>query len=452
MSKKYANLKNGWMLRGWTNTPYALVNWTSGEICELTAKGFYVARSCDGKIDFNSIAFLPEHQAILNFFLKKGIAKECPGGSVNEQYQNYRKAENPLVRMIHWVITGRCNLKCRHCYVEAPSGRYGELPFEDIVSFIEKFEQANVYSVAITGGEPFIRKDFLKILECLSQKKINVSQVYSNGILITPAHLSFIHELGFAPLFHISFDGCGAHDRMRGLQGCEELTIQAINTLRKNGFRVAVNTMIDKTNIDRLPDTYSLLKELGITSWRIGPPNEIGNWKGSSTALSMLEQVKALSELTRCWLTDGKPFHIKMSGFYNSSQTKSASESEFVYTMEDYDCAACRERPSLQSDGYLLPCPMYVDSVLYLKMPNLLQNDLSKVLSESILRTVADQKKKDILTYNPECAQCNFLKKCGMGCRASATHNTMNPLSRDPVVCAILKGGYMSLFHELAGV
>ena len=56
MSETYARLKDGWMLRGWSNMPRTLVNWTNGEQRELKDLGFYVAESCDGQTDFESFA------------------------------------------------------------------------------------------------------------------------------------------------------------------------------------------------------------------------------------------------------------------------------------------------------------------------------------------------------------------------------------------------------------
>ena len=228
MSETYARLKDGWMLRGWSNMPRTLVNWTNGEQRELKDLGFYVAESCDGQTDFESFAFLPKHRGMLDLLIAQGIAERCREGSSIESWQQYRKAENPRLTGIHWSVTGKCNLDCRHCYMEAPAGRYGQLPFEAMAGLVAQFERANVLEVSLTGGEPFLRRDLMDLIRLLAQKKIRLSQIFSNGMLITDRHLEEIHRIGFRPGFQISLDGVGTHDRMRGLEGSEQGAIDAI--------------------------------------------------------------------------------------------------------------------------------------------------------------------------------------------------------------------------------
>ena len=216
MSERYAKLTRHWLLRGWMDAPMTVVNWVTGDVRQLTKKEFYVAESCDGKTDFESLAFLPEHHALLDALIKEGIAQTCQEGDSIESWQHHWKASNPRLTGIHWCVTGFCNLNCRHCYMESPSGRYGELAFEDMVRLIEQFERANVLQISLTGGEPFLRQDILDIVAMLAEKRIRLSQIYSNGLLITEDHLKAIKRTGFSPRFQISFDGVGAHDYMRG--------------------------------------------------------------------------------------------------------------------------------------------------------------------------------------------------------------------------------------------
>jgi len=212
MSGRYAKLKEDWMLRGWTDMPWAVVNWTNGDQRKLKKNAAYTAQACDGKTDFSSIACLPIYNALLGKMLEEGIAEECEPGDSIDPCQQYRKAENPRLVGLHWSVTGLCNLNCRHCYMEAPSGRYSELSFDESMRVIEQFERANVQEVSLTGGEPFLRKDLLEIIEVLAKKKIWLSRIYTNGLLVTEDALEGIKRVGFLPTFQISFDGVGAHD------------------------------------------------------------------------------------------------------------------------------------------------------------------------------------------------------------------------------------------------
>ncbi len=462
---RFAKLKKQWVLRGWSDVPMALVNWTTGEQRELRNRGFYVAGCCDGHTDFDSLSFLSEHLAVLDKLVEEGVAEACREGASIEPWQRYRKADNPHLTAIHWCLTGFCNLNCRHCYMEAASGRYGELPFKDMARLVDQFERANVVEVLLTGGEPFLRQDVQQIIQILAERKIRISEVYSNGLLITGAHLEAIRRTGFMPVFQISFDGVGSHDRMRGAEGIERHVVDAIRRVRAAGFPVVVSTSIDKLNIGRLADTYELMKRLDIESWVIAPPQESGNWKGSTTATSLHEEADACAQLLERWLEDGKPFNIQLAVFFRGARAREGSSmappdrqatakprETSNFTPDSYDCDACRQQPNLLPDGRLVPCPGYVDSPLYEQMPNLLREELSSAWSRSLLRKIADIKKKDLLTSNPECAACELFKECGLGCRASALRKTGDVMAKDPVFCDLWKNGYKQRFRELAGL
>jgi DNA-binding YbaB/EbfC family protein len=403
-----------------------VVNRTNDRWFELTQKGFYVAEACNGRTDFSSLAFLPEHQAILHQMIQEGVAEECREGDSIEPWQAYRKADNPLLRVIHWCVTGRCNLKCRHCYMQAPAGRYGELPHETMLSLVEQFEQSNVVQVTLTGGEPFLRGDLPGIMAALARRGIWVNDIYTNGVLLTEETLGTIRATGLAPRFQISFDGLGGHEYMRGTAGIQKGVIEAIRKVRAAGFTVIVASCIDRVNVGFLGDTYNLLRDLDVQAWRIGAPLAMGNWRAATTDLSLAEQAQAYTLLLERWLNDGRPFELVLGQFLRAARNAgpAAGEPEASYTPESYDCGSCRENPNLLPDGVLLPCPGYVDSTLQDRMPNVLTEGLSKAWTESLLRSLADVRKGDLLARNEECRRCELFGRCGAGCRASALRET----------------------------
>lgn len=452
MTGKFAKLTQNWGLRGWVDAQWAVVNWMTAKWFKLTQKEFYVAEACDGRTNFDSLLFLPEHLAILDGMVKRGIARACQEGDSIESWQKYRKADNPRLSEIHWCVTGLCNLNCLHCYMQSPSGRYGELPFDDMIRILEQFEQANVVQVSLTGGEPFIRSDLLDILAILAEKKIWVREIYTNGLLITEEILDQIKRIGLTPSFQISFDGVGGHEYMRGRKGIEKRVIQSIRRVRAAGFPVFIAGNVDKVNAGCLGETYDLLRALDIQAWRLGTPLSLGNWRGATTGLSLDEEADVYTPILEQWLKDGRPFELALGIFFRAPGKGFAveEEPEDWCTPESYDCGSCRVNPNLMPDGTLLPCTFYVDSLLQDRMPNILSQGLSKVWTDSILRRLADIKKSDLLAQNEECSRCNFFGKCGAGCRASALKETGNLMARDPVICMLWKGGYKQRFKELA--
>lgn len=443
------------MMRGWNDIPFAVVNWKTGELRPFNSEVAHVARACDGKTNFNSFMFLPDHIALLNTLIKQGVAEECTHEDPIEDYQRFRSADNPYLKGIHWAVTGACNLNCLHCYMEAPSRRHTDMSIEDIMRVIEQFERSNIQQVVITGGEPFAREDILDIIKTLTSKRIKVRQFYSNGLLITDAILKEITKLGLSPVFCLSFDGCDAHDRMRGTVDTEQKVLDAIIRIRSAGFQVVVTSCIDSESKGCLPETYQLMKRLDIQSWSVAPPFEAGNWRSSTTSLTTKEEVEIYTPLLQSWHKDGMPFRLQLGTFFNSIADyaeKHQSRFKTNYKPESYDCGVCRETPHLMSNGKLLPCHAFSGTSLQDSMPNLLKQDLTEVWTRSSLQTVVNTRKEDLFQDNEECSTCELFEHCGMGCRARALMGTGDIRSKDPSMCEIFKKGYKAeLLESLDG-
>ena len=95
-------------------------------------------------------------------------------------------------------ITDKCNLRCRHCYHfdtdQMPVSK--DLSDEAIVALANKLIDAPVYSLVITGGEPFLRPDvLLDIVRSAKEKGLFVS-VNTNLIHATPKLLSALRQFG----------------------------------------------------------------------------------------------------------------------------------------------------------------------------------------------------------------------------------------------------------------
>jgi radical SAM protein with 4Fe4S-binding SPASM domain len=457
MSGTFAKLCEGWYLRGWSDLPYAVSRWGYEETRALTPAGFYVLDSCDGKTDFNALAFLPVHLAMLSKLIEEGVAERCAEGDGIPPYQSYRKSDNPRLVGIDWCVTGRCNLKCRHCFMESPDGKYGQPSFDACARLIDQFERANVQRVALTGGEPFMRKDVLRIVKRLAEKKIWLDQIYSNGLLIAERHLEEIRATGMLPCLQISFDGVGCHDRMRGVAGVEAQTREAIRRIVSAGFPVVVATSIDRESVAALPGTYATMRELGVVSWRVSLPEPTGNWRRHGRDPTLEQVAAACLPLLELWLRDGKPFYLQLAGFFKGAPERCDGSvrplPRIAYALDDYDCRACRDTAYLLPNGTLLPCAGYVDTGVEPRMPNLLTDmDLSAAWQSAAVRRFANLRVKDVLAGNPECAVCPHLHECGLGCRASALSRTGDALRRDPYACALWRSGYRQRFASLAGL
>ncbi|QMU65868.1 MAG: GTP 3',8-cyclase MoaA [Flavobacteriaceae bacterium] len=93
------------------------------------------------------------------------------------------------ISYVRLAVTDRCNLRCQYCM---PSHGIEIAPRKDLLTFKEMYRivrvltELGVTKVRLTGGEPFVRKDFMGFLEILSfndlLKTINIT---TNGAMIS---------------------------------------------------------------------------------------------------------------------------------------------------------------------------------------------------------------------------------------------------------------------------
>ena len=117
-------------------------------------------------------------------------------------------------------------------YIDRPEQAAGEIKEELFYEFAQKNEKITNY--VLSGGEPFLRYEFLKnITEYLLRKKKGV-WIITNGIL-TDRILQFAEDLcrhneNFG--ISVSIDGIGhIHDTVRGLPGAYEMAVETVRSL-----------------------------------------------------------------------------------------------------------------------------------------------------------------------------------------------------------------------------
>ncbi len=448
---RYCILNEDWQLRGYRNQVAVAANWRTAEKHFLDEVELTAAKLCDGATDFTSPAIPSQLKRIAMQLVADGIAKECAQGSRLQNGQTFRQAKNTYIDGLLLSITNRCNFRCRHCFVEAPQGRYGELSNEALFSLLDQFAEANVPEVALTGGEPFIRPELPAFLRGLRDRRIDFSEIFTNASLIDDVILDAIEETGFHPYFKVSFDCKGSHDYMRGVPGAEEATLRGIRLLRKRGFSVTVITSIDRVVIRGLDSTLDLLADLGVDNWWMAPPMEVGEWRGTDTNVDIDELLPALKGVLKRWYDMGRPFDMmlwRLGKYYKEGRVFRGMGQSF--TDASFDCASANCLPYVTPDATLVPCGSYTGSALAAHMPNLLKTPLCDAWDLPQLRNLCDLKKSEVRAYNKTCGTCAYFEACGSGCRVSALLSRGDHMLNDPVCCRLHRGGYMDDFHAFA--
>ena len=224
----FYRLTPGHILRGWEQMTHVLIRRPQNLTRPLPAEAFRLLLLCDGETDLNRIPLTPGMEAARLQYEQEGVIAPISQPQPLEPDQYYKYYKNRYVQSIFWSITGRCNYRCRHCFMDAPCGKLGELTTEQAFDFIDQMADCGVLRVDITGGEPLIRKDFWQLVDRILSYKMTIGTIYTNGWLLTEQVLNELERRNIKPGISISFDGVGWHDWMRGVPGAEDAALQAL--------------------------------------------------------------------------------------------------------------------------------------------------------------------------------------------------------------------------------
>ena len=166
--------------------------------------------------------------------------------------------------VVVWNVTKACNLRCIHCYAKAePGPAPDELTTEEGFALLEDLAKFGCPVVLFSGGEPLVRPDILDLIS--RAVSLGMRAVLStNGILIDRPLAKELKKLGLSYV-GISLDGIGeVHDRFRGVKGCFEKVLSAIENCQAEGLKVGLRFTMYKFNAGEIPKVFDLVEELRI--------------------------------------------------------------------------------------------------------------------------------------------------------------------------------------------
>lgn len=102
------------------------------------------------------------------------------------------------ITYLRLAVTDRCNLRCQYCMpihgIDIVA-RKELLTYKEMYRITRVLSELGVNKVRLTGGEPFVRKDFISFLESLSfNDKLDEINITTNGALIS-SHIEKLERL-----------------------------------------------------------------------------------------------------------------------------------------------------------------------------------------------------------------------------------------------------------------
>jgi len=321
-------------------------------------------------------------------------------------FNQFKKNEALLheLNYLFWECTLRCNLNCIHCGSDCTANNTAkDLPFEDFLKAIlplKKAYKSDSITVAITGGEPLLRKD---LPECGKKLRENGFRwgIVTNGYDYTPEIHSKLLLSGMGAIT-LSLDGLEVnHNWLRANSQSFERAVNALSLITfSKRLNYDVVTCVNKKNIEELEALKEFLISKQVKAWRLFTISPIGRAMHNEDLELSPQQLKQLMDFIALARNDDRiKVNFSCEAYLGKYELK-ARDSYFF-------CRAGIQIASVLIDGSISACPNINRSFI---QGNIYNDDFLDVWNNRF-ETMRNRK----WTKTGICKKCDVYKNCNGG-------------------------------------
>jgi len=330
--------------------------------------------------------------------------------------------------LLQWHITERCDLRCVHCYQETYAG--DELGFRELLVILKQFKELlSIWNcqtretpirahITITGGEPFVRRDFFDLLEVFYAHRENFSfAILSNGTHIDAEIAYRLQALGVS-FVQVSVEGTqSTHDQIRGM-GNYKRTIAAIKHLVRADVRTLISFTAHHANFREFSDVAKLGRRLGVDRvWADRFIPQGGNGSTFPTQALTSDETRELFQIMEKARTNAE------RAWFNRTEIAMHRSLQFlVGGGRPYHCTAGDSLITVMPNGDLYPCRR-----MPIRVGNLLEKPLHQLYYCDLFERLRNP---DCL--DDDCRNCFYAKLCRGGLKCLSYAVTGDPFHADP--------------------
>jgi len=344
--------------------------------------------------------------------------------------------------LVVWNFTYNCNLKCKHCYSDSGNISKMELSTKEAMNVVDQIANFGVTSLAFSGGEPLMRKDFFEVARHAVEVGLYVS-LATNGTLLTEENVRKLKEIGLHYV-EVSLDGANArtHDFFRGQNGAFDQTIQGLKNCMDEKICTCIAITGTKNNLKEIPSVLEMAENMGINRFTLF--NFVPTGRGKDIVASDLSPqereellrffTKKLSEDHKIAILSTTP-QLARVALQSQSPTQNdlimplahmeaATISGRAKSLADFigGCGAGRLYCAISPEGNVQPCVFFP-----LVVGNLKEERIEDIwFNSSVFRDLRDRE-----NLKGRCSKCDYKFVCG-GCRARAFAYHDDYLVSDP--------------------
>ncbi len=345
--------------------------------------------------------------------------------------------------LVVWNFTYKCNLSCKHCYSDSGKISKMELSTKEAMDVVDQIADFGVTSLAFSGGEPLMRKDFFEVARHAVNSGLYVS-VATNGTLLTKENVKKLKEIGINYV-EVSLDGSNpqTHDIFRGQIGAFNKALEGLKNCVDEDLCTCMAVTAIKNNLTEIPAVLDLAENMGVKRFTLFNFVPIGRGQDivecdplpeereevliflrkkllnnpKIAILTTAPQLARVALQSECWSPQGDmmiPF----------AHMEAAKINKRAKALADFigGCGAGRFYCAISPEGNVQPCvflPIIVGTLKTEKFEDIW-------LTSPVFNALRDR-----AALKGRCGGCEFKFVCG-GCRARAFSYFGDYLMSDP--------------------
>jgi len=327
------------------------------------------------------------------------------------------KNKTPLY--VIFYLTSRCNMRCKHCFYWKELNNLKELSLGEIDKMSRSMDP--LLFLRVTGGEPFLRKDFINIIRIfyknngLKNLGINTNGFFTKVIVANIKKI--LNEMDIKLDVCVSIDDLEEeHDNNRQTKGAYSNALKTIKELNKlknyyPNFTTTVGLTVFSENQNRLDAIFNEIS-------KINPSFISANLARGETRKEKIKRVNIKNYLN---FFDKIINYNKKSNFYFNTQmkdkmlSKKVSKTYLENRYQGIDCVAGDKVGVIYSNGEVFPCELLKEKIGDLKDFNfdfkrLWNSERRKEISKNILKNRCFCTHECFLTSSMFLNPKNFIK------------------------------------------
>lgn len=325
---------------------------------------------------------------------------------------------------LKWPITSSCPLDCVFCNNKKERKNWpNELKQDGINDFTEFVNENNehILGITITGGEPICHPNFIELCKNL---RINFGFITS-GLNLTDSKYSPIFENENLKFITISID-CLDKNIVESIRGKDILDEQIkslkylINFKKNNpGFKVFVNTVVTKLNINNIKELILNLSEVNVDRIQLFKFHPTGDEKiDNNLKISVEDENEIAEDIVNLYIENEKRW--KENGFDLSIRFLSAAQGYSLERKFDRElpikakgCDIRKNTIHLKTDTRLKLCKKYYhdEKWKFIKKLQIKDLDLNDVIPNFLVKIKDDVLERHHYNNYIPCSKCKLLLK-----------------------------------------